>query len=105
MKKFIVFFILIAGILVFTNPDSEDFTSYVKQRMERKISDSGDDAVTDFVAKNLPELAEGVVAKMVERRNFLVYSVYELDMGRNSYRYIGIGTFFIPLQKDQPFNL
>lgn len=104
MKKTLIFLIILLGALAITNPNKEDFTEFAKKRMEQRIDASGDDAVTDFVAKNLPELAEGVVKNLVKRQNYVFCSLYELDMGRKTYKYVGVGTFFVPLQKDRPLR-
>lgn len=104
MKKSLILLVILLGALAITNPNKEDFTDYARKRMEQRIDASGDGAVSDFVAKNLSVLAEGVVHKLVKRENYVFCSLYELDMGRKTYHYIGVGTFFIPLQKDRPLR-
>lgn len=104
MKSIIILALLasIGVILYFTNPDTGDFKNFVQEYITSEFASDSE------VENALLNLASGPIAEMVEanthRINFAVGSIYEIDLGDKRYRFLGIASNFIPLQKNGPIE-
>jgi hypothetical protein len=104
MKSIIILGLLalIGVILYFTNPEQGDFKNFVQDYITTEFA--GDSEVENA----LLNLASGPIAEMIEanthRVNFAIGSIYEMDLGNKRYRFLGIASNFIPLQKNGPIE-
>ncbi len=104
MKKFIVVLVLVATGLFFTNPTMDDFQSFVLVKLEEKLNEkeAPESAMGELLQKNLVNVASGIAKNLTVRKEYFICSVYSLDLGKENFSYIGVGTFFVPLQAKQP---
>lgn len=82
-------------VLFFTNPDMQDFEEHFKKEMIDKAYEEHTLAGTlaDLFDKPLWKLLE----PNVSRRNFLLVSIYTIDLGEEKFVYLGIVDNFIQL--------
>jgi hypothetical protein len=105
MRVFLIVLLFVAVALVATNPGPESFERFVREHAARQIE-----------AQNLPgggllgQLGGGLLGQMarqhVERDNYLLFSVYTLDLDGpqregEEWRFLGIGTTFLELQRPE----
>lgn len=106
MKRAIPILIVLLAGLYFFNPTREDFKQFVEDRLEEKMQEEGiEGELGDLLSGGASKLAAGVVDKMTERKDFLLFSIYEIPMSDEEYKYLGIFKIFIPLQEKQPTEL
>lgn len=106
MKRALPIIILLLAGLYFLNPNRDDFKSFVQDRLHEEIEKSGNDSeISDFLEGSASTLAAGVVERMTERKDFLLFSIYEIPMADKDYKYLGVCKLFIPLQEKQPLDL
>lgn len=100
LKLFLLAVILI--LLALTNPTIEDFRDTAQEQVIKR-TDQGSEleqALGNLFSGALSDL----IVKSVRRDNYLLCSVYSIEYNKKTYRYIGLATRFIPLQKEQPFE-
>ncbi|GAB5520106.1 MAG: hypothetical protein RhofKO_23570 [Rhodothermales bacterium] len=103
MKKLLVFLVLV-GLLLFSNPSMSDFTTFVEDELsERILGEVGDSAGGRLLAGIGSGLVGAVADDATERTNFLVGSLYTIDLDGsdepgNRWRFLGIGGQFIELE-------
>lgn len=102
--------LLILGVLIGTlaifNPDEEDFRSYVTERANEAISDrarsAGGRIFSDIVGSVGGTLAGHVASRTVVRDDYIVFSLYTIDLDGSQrtgeeWRFLGIAKQFVPL--------
>lgn len=104
MKKFLIVLLVLCVGCFFTNPKLEDFEGFVLTELTKKMDENGEAETTigALLEKNLVNVAAGVAKNLTVRKDYFVCSTYTLDLGNKTYSYLGVGTFFIPLQAEQP---
>ncbi len=103
-----LFALMIAALLLLTNPTAVEFEEYVSMQVTHNIA--GKNPLGDRVAR---QRAGGFVAKIAsghtERENYFLFSVYNVDMsGLRLFKpelppavnVLGIGGQFIPLTRN-----
>lgn len=96
MKAFlIVATILVVGLVV-TNPGMDDFSEYASEYTERIVeSEVGDNALGRAMARFGSSLAGDYVDRITTRKNYLLFSTYELGNSENedeNWRFVGIAS-------------
>jgi hypothetical protein len=105
-------FLLILGVLVGTlaifNPDEGDFQAFAAERAAEAVSDRARDVggglFADVVGSVGGTLAGAVARRTVHRDDYLVCSIYTIDLDGPSrqaeeWRFLGVAGQFIPLKK------
>ncbi len=90
MKNFLLVAVIIAAGLFFTNPGKEDFKEFIKEQAYEHAETKVEKA---FLA--LAEGLFGVISDAFVRKNYYLFSIYELD----DTRFLGIAGHFFPLEK------
>jgi len=102
---FALLVVLLATLALF-NPKPDDFNAFVQQRMQDTISDrareAGGGLLGDIGGAIGGTLAGALARHTAERDNYLVASVYTIDMdgdeqNAEEWRFLGIAGQFIPL--------
>lgn len=96
MKNFMIFLILIlvaATFLAITNPTKDEFISWGVEEIQSQSE------------TELEKIIEGVVGREVlelktSRTNYVVFSIYTVDNGQDSMRYLGIISQFFRLSNN-----
>lgn len=100
MKKLIlVLVVLLIGAMFWTNPGEKEFGAFIKTELLSRLGLTENSAlVKQLAGEKLDQLTEGVAAEFGERHNYYLFSVFEVDMGKDELYFLGIGNQFIPLQ-------
>ena len=99
MKSLILFLFGIAlfGAMIVTNPTMDDYSKFLGHKYVQG-TDSKDDVTKGF-ALILGGIAGGVMSSETTRKNYLLFSTYETNMGTKTLVYIGIFKNFINLEE------
>lgn len=106
MKRPLILLVVLLVLLAVTNPDRHDFKKFVEDRLNKAYSESASaERLGEKLGLQTSRLASSVVDGMTEHKNFLLFSLFEIPLVEKEYKYLGIGTIFIPLQSEQPLVL
>ena len=108
MKGLIKLLLLAAviGGLYVTNPTMEDFKMFVRDQASETVrKEMGDTEFGRVLSDVGSTLAAGVVERFTERKDYWVFSVYNLGLnsGRNAepWRFVGVAGRFFELNKPE----
>ncbi len=109
MRTFLVILILAAVALALTNPGMDRFKDFAEDRSEDiLLQETGDNALGRFLANLGGSLAGSYVDRITERRNYLLFSTYTVDLDRerqgDEWRFLGIAGQFLELQRPEGLN-
>jgi len=105
MKKSLIILVLVAALLYVTNPSKEDFSDWTKARMEERMEESAkENGIQEALSGTLSEIGSAVGAMFTEEKNYYLFSIYTVDLGKKEYSYLGVFKVFIPLQTDNPLD-
>lgn len=91
---------IILGGLYLTNPEKDDFRKFVERVMEEHASDIPEEYTgaleqTGLKMGNVATMA----SKLTVRQDYIFFSTYEMKIPGQKMKFIGIATFFVPLEK------
>lgn len=93
------------GALYFTNPTKSDFQQFIERAMEEHaeaIPDQYKDAM-DGMGLNFTGIA-ALISRLSTRDDYFLFSIHELAYADQKFKFLGIGTFFLPLQEPQALS-
>lgn len=96
MKGIITAIILVGIVLLFvvTNPSTDDYEAYLKQEMSNEAK--GEDDLSAALAGLFGGVAGSLLANASTRKNYVLFSIYETDLGTSEYVALGVlGNFFV----------
>lgn len=100
MKKLLLVLIVLLTAMYFTNPTKDDFVKFVKNHLDNQVENAG--MMQAMMLKMFSQKISEMAATMTVRTDCFVFSVYTVEMGDETYRYLGIFTTFVPLQTKSP---
>lgn len=90
---------LLLGVLYLTNPEKKDFTRFMERTMQEHASDLPE-SYTEMLEESgikLNNIAT-MASLLTKRDNYIFFSLYELNFPGQRLKFLGIGTFFVPLE-------
>jgi hypothetical protein len=108
--RFLILLVIVLGTLALFNPSQEDFTTFIQDRTRDVVTDVGRSAggsllgsVTGAVAGTV---AGAIAGQAVERKNFLVFSLYTVDLNGarhegGEWTFLGIGGQFFEMERPE----
>lgn len=106
MRKFTIPILILVALMAF-NPKKEKFYDLVESRSDEIFSNElGNSAVGGLLAELGSGLARNLAEKFTDRTNYLVASVYTIDLDgeehdENDWKFLGIAGQFIELQRPE----
>ncbi len=101
MKRLIALSIvpLVLGILYLTNPDKGDFTAFVERAMNEHVESIPQQYLDILEESGLKMGNIASLASLLTKRNdYIFFSVYDLNIPGQQMKFVGIASFFIPLE-------
>jgi hypothetical protein len=102
MKSLAIIIVLVAlaGLMVYTNPSKDDLSNYVRQYVMKESQKKMQDPPSgQFLGTILGGVAGGVVSSQAVRTDYVLFSTYEVQFGKERFRALGIFRNFILLEK------
>lgn len=94
----------LSAVLYALNPAPEEFEAFVERRVEQRMSEGGGNS--NRLGRLLTEMGSSIVgsiaARVSERQNYLVFSIYTVDIGGDgdpdeAWRFLGVAGQFIEI--------
>lgn len=107
MRALLFAVLILAAILVFTNPGPESFERFVEDSVAQiLVAQAGDSPAGPLVGQLGGALASRLARRHTERDNYFLFSVYRLDLRAagipaDEWRFLGIGTTFLELHRPE----
>jgi len=95
----VVVLVALAALLVYTNPTRDDLGEFVHQYVMKESQKRMQDSRGQVLANFLGGIAGGVVSSQTVRRDYVLFSTYEVQLGKERFRALGILKNFILLEK------
>jgi hypothetical protein len=87
----LILFALLLIILAITNPSKGDYVSWLKEEAISRSDNSLEQGMIEV-------LGAAVIDASTETSNFVVFSVFETNLGNNTIIAIGVANNFIPIK-------
>jgi hypothetical protein len=95
----IIVLVALAGLMVYTNPSMDDLSNYVRQYVMKESQKRMKDPSDQFLGTILGGVAGGVVSSQTVRTDYILFSTYEAQFGKERFKALGIFRNFILLEK------
>lgn len=90
--------VLVTLALVAANPSPQDFKGYLRERIPAEARREGMGGLVPAAgALGLLDLASSAAASAAVRSDYLLFSIYRLDVQGRHYAWLGVARRFIPL--------
>ncbi len=95
----IITLLALASLLVYTNPSKDDLSNYVRQYVMKESQKTMKDPQGQFLSAILGDIAGGVMSSQTVRTDYILFSTYEVQFGKERFKALGIFGNFILLEK------
>jgi hypothetical protein len=95
----IIIVITLLGLMVYTNPSMENYNDYIRQNVMKETQKQRDDRFGQLLSPMLGGIAGNLVTSQTMRTDCVFFSIYELGLGKERLKAIGIFKNFILLDK------
>ena len=101
MKSSAIIIVLVAlvGLMVYTNPSKDDLGNYVRQYVMKESQKRMKDPQGQFLSTILGGIAGSVMSSQTVRTDYILFSTYEVQFGKERFKALGIFRNFILLEK------
>ena len=89
---------VLAGLTAYTNPSMDDFSNYVRQYVVTESQKGVNDPFGQFLTSILGSIAGNVVGSQTVRTDYVLFSTYEVQFGKERLKALGICRNFILLE-------
>jgi hypothetical protein len=91
-----IFFILLAIIMIATNPTEDRFKNYIKERLKKEAREKGN--FSGAVMELFAGPTSWIAGSSTKRKNYIFFSSYTVTIMDEEFSYIGIFNNFIELK-------
>lgn len=92
----LIIFILLIVLLFSTNPSEQQFTSFLKDRIEKQAK--GDDTLTGDLTRLFSGPAASIAGLGTVRKDYFLCSTYELGLPGEEHLFLGILDHFVKIK-------
>jgi hypothetical protein len=95
----IIMALALVGLMVYTNPSMDDLSNYVRQYVMKESQKKMKDPQRQFLGTILGGIAGDVMGSLTVRTDYILFSTYEVQFGKERFKALGIFMNFILLEK------
>ena len=101
MKYLVIIIALLAlvSLMVYTNPSMDDLSNYVRQYVIKESQKKMKDPQGQLLGTILGGIAGSVMSSQTLRTDYILFSTYEVQFGKERFKALGIFRNFILLEK------
>jgi uncharacterized protein (DUF2164 family) len=89
----------LAALMVYTNPSKDDLSDYVSQYVAKESQKKIKDPQAQSLSTFLGGIVGAVMSSQTLRTDYILFSTYEVQFGKERFRALGIFGNFILLEK------
>lgn len=107
MKLLSLVLILIAtlALLGFTNPSMDDYSNFIRQRVVQEAHKDKEDTFGQLFSPLLGGIAGSLVASQTIRNDYIFFSIYEAQFGKERFKSLGLLRRFMVLESPKSCTL
>ena len=94
----VIALVALAGLMVYTNPSMDDLSNYVRQYVMKESQEKMKDPQGQFLSTILGDIVGGVMSSQTVRTDYILFSTYEVQFGKERFKALGIFRNFILLE-------
>jgi hypothetical protein len=95
----VIALIALLGMLIFTNPSMDDFSDYVRQKIVKETQKDVQDPLGQFLGSIMGGIAGGLAGTQTVRSDYVLFSIYELKVGKERLKALGVLKNFVLLEE------
>jgi hypothetical protein len=99
LLTFVILLVAVLGLMAYTNPSMDDFGNYVRQNVIQESRKEAKNPFGQFLGSIAGGIAGSLVSSQTIRTDFLFFSLYELQLGKERLKALGIFRNFLLLEK------
>ena len=99
LLSLVVTLVAVLGLMAYTNPSMDDFGNYVRQNVIQESRKEAKDPFSQFLGSIAGGIAGSLVSSQTIRTDYLFFSTYELQLGKERLKALGIFRNFLLLEK------
>jgi hypothetical protein len=100
MKLFSLVLVIIASLalLVFTNPSMDDYSNFIRQSVLQETRKDKGDTLGQVFSPLFGSIAGSLVASQTLRNDYIFFSMYEAQFGKQRFKALGLLKRFVVLE-------
>ena len=102
LLSFTILIVALLGLMVFTNPSLDDYNNFIRQSIVKESHKERPDSLGNVLAPLFGGIASSIVAGQTVRNDYILFSVYEAQFGRERLKAVGVLKNFIVLEHPNP---
>ncbi len=95
----VIALVALLGLMVYTNPSLDDFGNYARQYVMQEGKQKGTDPLNQLLDSIMGGLAGSLLKSQAVRTDYVFFSLYEIRLGEERLRALGIFRNFLLLDK------
>ncbi len=90
--------IAVLGLLTYTNPSIDDYSDFVRQCVVQEVQKERLDGLGQLFSPLLGSIAGSLVASQTLRNDFIFFSLFEVELGKQRFKALGLLKRFVVLE-------
>lgn len=87
------------GLMAYTNPGMEDYNNFIRQTIIQESQRHRDDSLGRAFGTLFGGLAGGLLASQTVRTDYVFFSLYEAELGKERLKALGVFNNFLLIEK------
>ena len=99
LLAFVIASVALLGLMAYTNPSPDDFGNYVRQSVIHESEKQAKNPLGRLFGSVVGSIAGSLVSSQAVRTNCIFFSIYDLRLGDEQIKALGVFKTFVPLKK------
>ncbi len=97
-RSFLLVVIAVMGLLTYTNPSIDDYGDFIRQSIVQEVQKERLDGLGQIFSPLFGSIAGSLVASQTVRNDFIFFSLYEVELGKQRFKALGFLKRFLILE-------
>ncbi len=85
------------GLLAYTNPTMDDYEEFIEKELKAELEKKGD-GLERAIGVLVSGLAGDILVQTTTRANYVFFSIFDTDLGKEKIKSVGVFKNFIPYE-------
>ena len=95
----VIALVALAGLMVFTNPTKDDLSDFIRQHIMKESQKKIKVPEGQLLSTFLGGLAGDVISSQTIRTDYVLFSTYEVQFGKERFKALGIFRNFVQIRR------